>query len=390
MFLFITALIIRIISILYLNVSITDDFKLMYDASRSLLKNDLSFLNTFYFKTFTYQLGHVLYQTFLLKFFNNTLFLKIINSIITSLIILFIYLISKKLFNEKIARISSLLYLFYLYPIYLNSVLTNQHLPALITLIVIYLLVSKEYNYKLFIVCGALLSISNIFRTESIIIILGIIGYNICLTNKQNIKEMLKYSLILIIIYLSVSFIINSCISLTLNTSLKKNAPTWKFYCGLSNKYNGLYNTEDEKAYFSSNDTQKLLLNRIRNDYTKLPILFLKKEVILWTQTNYDIQINNNIKNNTIKYIYTFNQGILNFIYILFVISLLPKKKDNYKENKILLLKIILALYYGVYMFIEISPRYAYILNILMFIVIGVGLERLNNLYRKKLKPKEN
>lgn len=385
LFIFIISLIIRIVSILYLDTQVTDDFKLMFDASRSLINGNLAFLNTPYFKTFTYQLGHVLYQAFLLKIWNNILFLKIVNSIITSLIVLFIYLISKRLFSERIARSCSLLYLFYLYPIYLNSILTNQHLPALIILIVIYLLITKKYDYKLFIICGVLLSIANVFRTESIVIILGIVGYNICLSNKDNFKKMFSYSLILICVYIVVNFIINSSVYLTLNTNLTNKAPTWKFYCGLSDRYNGIYNSYDEGVYFTSNDTNKLLLDRIKNNYTKLPILFLKKEVILWTQTNYDIRINNNINNNIFNFILNFNQGILNFTYLLFVISLFPWKKD-YKLDKILLLKIILALYYGVYMFIEISPRYAYILDILIFLCIGLALEELNNLYKKRFK----
>ena len=47
------------------------------------------------------------------------------------------------------------------------------------------------------------------------------------------------------------------------------------------------------------------------------------------------------------------------------------------------MIKIILGLYFGVYMFIEISPRYAYILNILMFLIIGFGIERVYNLSLK-------
>ena len=207
LFIFILALTIRLISVFYLKVSILDDFKVMYSASKSLINNDLSFLSTPYFQTFSYQFGHVLYQAFLLKIFNSVIFLKIVNCLITSFIVFFIYLIGKKLFNENIGRISSLLYIFYLYPVYLNSVLTNQHLPALIVLIVIYLLISKEYNYKLFILIGLLLSISNIFRTEAIIIVMGIIIYNICLSNKNNMFKYFSYSLILFICYFSFNFI---------------------------------------------------------------------------------------------------------------------------------------------------------------------------------------
>lgn len=384
LFIFILTLIIRLISVFYLKVSILDDFKVMYSASKSLINNDLSFLSTPYFQTFSYQFGHVLYQSFLLKIFNSVIFLKIVNCIITSSIVLFIYLIGKKLFNEKIGRISSLLYIFYLYPLYLNSVLTNQHLPALIVLIVIYLLISKEYNYKLFILIGLLLSISNIFRTEAIISVMGIIIYNICLSNKKNMFKYFSYSLILVVCYFSFNFIFNFLIHYNYNIYLKNKSPEWKFYCGLNDKYNGIYNEEDQNEYFNGNDTHKLLVDRIKNDYIKFPVLFLKKEVILWTQTNYDIQITNNINNKILSFMYLFNQGVLNFSYILFIISLFPKKfKKSSVVDKTLLIKIILGLYFGVYMFIEISPRYAYILNILMFLIIGFGIERVYNLSLK-------
>ena len=71
LFLFIIAFIIRLISIIYLKVEITDDFKIMLEASKSLVKGNLSFVNAWYFKTFSYQLGHVLYQAPLLKIVIN-------------------------------------------------------------------------------------------------------------------------------------------------------------------------------------------------------------------------------------------------------------------------------------------------------------------------------
>ena len=349
LFIFIFSFIIRLFSILYLKVSITDDFKTMYVASKSLLRGDFSFLNTFYFKTFSYQLGHVLYQAFFLNIINSVTFLKLINVLISSLIVLFIYLISRNLFNEKIARIVSLTYTFYLYPIYLDSVLTNQHLPALIVLIVIYLLIKKEINYKLVIIIGILLGIANIFRTESIIIIMGIIIYFIC--NNTSYKNTFIKICLLLVSYFIFNLGINGIIYLSLGTTLSNNAPSWKFYCGLNYKYNGIYNTEDQDIYFNSKNKDKLVLDRVKEENIKLPVLFLKKEVILCSQTNYDLRINNKINPDIYKFLLYFNQGCLNLIIILFIISLFPKNKYN---NKLLLIKIIIGLYYFIYMFIEI------------------------------------
>ena len=371
-FLFIIALLIRLISIIYLKVEVTDDFKMMLEASKSLVKGNLSFTNLWYFKTFSYQLGHVLYQALLLKIVNKVFFLKLINSLVTSLSIVFIYKITKKLFKEETARVVSFSYLFYLYPIYLNSVLTNQLIPALIYLLVIYLIINKENNIKLYIIIGLLLSIANLLRTESIVFILGIIIYNLITITKKNYKNILKYTSMLVITYLVVNTIISSLVYISpIKTKLVNNSPYWKFYCGLSDKHNGLYNEEDQSVFFNSNNQKELLIDRIKEENIKIPILILKKEVILWTQTNYDLRIKNNINDLVLKW----NQGYLNIIIILFVISLFPNK--NLKNKKLLLLKIIIALYIGVYAFIEISPRYAYILHILVFLLIPNAIEKL-------------
>jgi hypothetical protein len=359
----------------------------MLNASNDLIKGDLSFINTFYFQTFSYQLGHVLYQALLLKIFNKVIFLKIVNSIITSLIVVFIYLISKNLFKETTARIISLGYIFYLYPLYLNSVLTNQHLPALIVLIILYLIITKKSTTKLSIIIAILLSISNIFRTESIIFILGITIYNLIKITKSNYKSIIKNTSIMIIVYLICNLLVSNILLLTpLNTKLENKASLWKFYCGLNYEYNGIYNEEDQDVFFNTSNQKELLVERIKEENYKLPILFLKKEVILWTQTNYDLRITNNMNQSIYNFLLNFNQGYLNIIILLFVISLFPYK--DLKNDKILLIKIILGLYVCIYALIEISPRYAYILHILVFLILGISLEKITNFLKNRISKK--
>ena len=382
LFLFIVAFLIRLISVLILKVEVADDFKTMLDASRSLLNHDVSFMNGFYFQTYPFQLGLVLYQTLLLKIVNSTLILKIMNSIFTSLIVVMIYLISKQFVKENTARVISFGYLFYLYPLYLNSVLTNQHIPALLTLIAIYILVSKEENLKNWIIVAVLLAIANFFRTESIIIILGIIAYSIIYLSKENYKKRLIRLGACLGTYLLLTTLTSQLLLISpLHQNIKgenldKNVTLWKFYCGLNNDHNGIYNEEDVERYFNTDDEKELLLNRIKEDKLKFPVLFLKKEVILWTQTNYDLRITNNWNETLYNGIQLYNQGILNVVMILLVISLFPKRKEEEKD-KLIFIKILLGLYYGIYMLIEISPRYAYNLHMLVFIILGIGLERI-------------
>lgn len=390
-FLFVVAFLIRLVTTLVLKVEIADDFKTMLEASRSLLVGSTEFMKGFYFQTYPFQLGLVLYQTVLLKIVNDVLILKIMNSIYTSLIVVMIYLISRKLVKEETARIISFAYLFYLYPLYLNSVLTNQHIPALLTLVVIYIMVSKEENWKNALLIAFLLALANFFRTESIIIILGIIVYTICYLKKENWKKKCIHLGIILVTYFALTnltsqIILHSPLHENVENNLDKNVTLWKFYCGLNDEHNGIYNEEDVQAYFNTNEEKELLMNRIKSDYKKFPVLFLKKEVILWTQTNYDLRITNEWNNSIYGWLQHFNQGYLNVIMILFVISLIPKRKEE-ENDKIILIKILLALYYGIYLFIEISPRYAYNLHMLTFIMLGIGLEwimcKCNQLYTK-------
>lgn len=384
LFIFVLSLVIRLISIFILKVEITDDFKTMYEASLSLLKGNIDFMNGFYFRTYPFQLGLTLYQALILKIYNNVIILKILNSIYTSLIVVFIYKISSCLFKDKIAKVLSLGYLFYLYPIYLNSVLTNQHIPALLMLIAIYIVVKKEESIKNSIIIALLMGLANFFRSESIIFIIGIVIYYLVFINKNNYKEKIINSICVLGVYFLITFstsqiLMHSSLYSNLDNSVDKNATVWKFYCGLNDKYNGIYNEEDQNIYFSSDNEKELLIDRVKSDYMKFPILFLKKEVILWTQTNYDIRLTNNWNYDIIFFI---NQGILNIIMILFVVSLYPKKE---KENdKILFLKLLIGLYFGIYLFIEISPRYAYNLHMIVFILMGIGVERLFNYLDKR------
>ncbi|MCI8569492.1 MAG: hypothetical protein HFJ11_05910 [Bacilli bacterium] len=382
LFIFVLALLIRLFTIFILKVEITDDFKTMYDASTNLIKGNLDFMNGFYFKTYPYQLGLVLYQAFLLKIINNVIILKIMNSIITSLIVLFIYLISKKIYKEEYARMISLGYILYLYPIYLNSVLTNQHIQTLIIMLVIYLVITKKETKKLFIVLALLLGIANFFRSESIVIILGLVLYSLIFSTKKNYKT----KLINIIILLFVYFLFTNLTTFLLNisplfkntneeTTIDKNVKVWKFYCGLNTEHNGIYNNDDAKRYFNTRNEEKLLLDRIKKDKFKFPILFIKKEVILWTQTNYDLRINNNFNKEFYNLLLKFNQAILNLTLLLFVIGLFPIKKETKKE--IIFIKLLIGLYFGVYLFIEISPRYAYILHILIFIILASSIKNI-------------
>ena len=379
-FIFSLSLIIRIITIILLKVPVLDDYKTMLDAAISINNNDLSFLNDFYFKTFSYQLGFTIYESILLKIINSITFLQVINSLITSLIVVMIYQIGKTISNEKSAKVVSLLYLLYPYPLYLNSVLTNQHLSILLVLVSIYLILTKK-ELKYYILSGILLGLANIIRPDGIIIIISLIIYLLTFIKKKDFKLKLKQLSILIITYLIIISSVSTIVNINYNSNLKNNSPLWKFYVGLNIKNNGMYNEYDQNIFFKSNNQKELLMSRIKTDYKKYPILFVKKEVIEWSRTNFYIE--SNMSKITYKIFEILNLTIVFLVLLMFILELY--KSINNKNDKAQLLKIILLIYFITYLFIEVSPRYSYNLHIIIFIIISNSISIIEE-YINKIK----
>ena len=100
-FIFLFSLILRIGVILVIDTPVISDFKTMLDASLEIVNKTDHYKTMPYFLLWGYQMGHVLYQAILLSIINSITFLKVVNAIVTSLTVVMIYVIGKKLANEK-------------------------------------------------------------------------------------------------------------------------------------------------------------------------------------------------------------------------------------------------------------------------------------------------
>ena len=69
-----------------IDIPVSSDYKMMYDASLEFISHTESYKSSLYFLTFGYQLGYVFFQSMLLSIVNSVLFLKILNFIIISFI----------------------------------------------------------------------------------------------------------------------------------------------------------------------------------------------------------------------------------------------------------------------------------------------------------------
>ena len=377
-FLFLFSFIIRLGVILLVDTPIISDFKVMYDAALEIVNGTDSYKSMGYFITWGYQMGHVLYQVFLLSIINSVFFLKIVNCIITSLTVVFVYLISKRICSERSAKISSILYSIFLFPLLLNTVLTNQFLPVLIILIALYILLNINFKKKFVIssvIVGILLGLSNIFRSETIVIVFSILLYFVFLfITKVDWKKLIVSFLI---IFMGYYVVFNGTSLLLKATNVSPSGleilnSSWKFVLGFNYETSGMYSNQDAAIYARDSEAaKKEAINRIMQ-FEKIPLHFLKKTKILWF--NSDLSWSISMDEVYYKVLNIINQIWIILFNILAVCSAFRFIKFKFEKEHVLMC-LILLVYFGVYLLIEVMPRYAYSLQVFEAIIIGISLD---------------
>lgn len=377
-FLFLFAFVIRIGVILWIDTPVISDFKTMLDASKELVNGTDAYKSMPYFICWGYQMGHVIYQAILLNIINSITFLKIVNAIVTSSTVIMIYLIGKELSTTKAAIIISIIYSIFLFPLLLNTVLTNQLLPMLLILIAIYLWMKKKKENKLMpVIIGILLGISNMLRSETIVIIIAFVLYTIFLMIKKENRKALIINLCLIIISYFTLTTATSFVLKATNISpsgLENKNSSWKFLEGLNIETRGQYSEDDAIKYsYDKKKTTKELKKRIQEEWQQYPLLFAKKTKILWLNSDLSWSLGHIENQEDLKLYEGINQIFIYFFVIMSLLSAITLFKKTYKKEQILIL-LILFVYFGVYLFIEVMPRYAYSLQIFEALLASITL----------------
>jgi hypothetical protein len=249
---------IRLIWILIADTEPVSDFHLINHAAKLILEDNFSELKEInYFNMWVYQLGFSVYSAFLYYIFSANIFIvKLFNVFFSTGCVLLVYFISWKTFNEKVARISSLLYCIYIQSIIFTSLLTNQ----VISLFFIYLglaIILYKPNTLGYFLSGISLAVGHIMRPEGsfmlYIIVFSILVYNgfNLLKNKNSFKDIKTKGLVTILSNVAVLIICFNMFIQLFGYSLRtvgitdyeyKNRNTyWKFVLGLNASTNGGY-----------------------------------------------------------------------------------------------------------------------------------------------------
>lgn len=377
LFLFFVSLLLRIFMVFMIDVPVNSNYKMMYDASLELISHTGSYKSCLYFFTFGYQLGYVFFQSILLSIVNSVFFIKIVNCVTSSFTIVFIYLISKELSNKKAASIISIIYSIFLFPLLFPSLLSNQILSMLLVLIVIYLWIrQKRITVFRSIVIGILLVIAEVLQRDIFIIVIGFVFYLVFLIINNKEKKMLFLSMMCIVSTFIILLVTTSYVfkvtGISPNGLANKN-PAWRVLEGIHVSSNGRIQEDDFKYLGSVEKTKKELNRRIREGYLDFPKLFLNKIKTIWFSSDIGRFFNDNKEEEEIQFYIMINQFFVYFFFIMSLLSVITIFKKIYKSPQIFI-SFILVSYFIYYLIVEVTPEYAYSLQILEAVLASITL----------------
>ncbi len=393
--LLVVSFLIRLAAIVVFNFPQTTDFKLMYECALKFVNHDFSWNSTAYFMMWPYQSGFVVYEGLLLKLVNNIYFLKVLNIIYESLLVLLIYYFSRRFVKDESARVAAILFMIYPYNIYLGTTLANHHIATILSYVGIVFLLSRKKKPYYFIVAGILIGLSNVLRPEGIIVIFSYLLFMIFNLKKYNFKKELLGFLILLVSYGGINLICSNLIILSgvNKDGLKNTNPLWKFVLGFNGDSCGYYDSNDE-VYI--NDKEKELeIIKERLNPSNVGRLVLCKTNRMWLSNKIDVKDSSydkayyigNIKikfNDLADVVSLTNHYIFLFVMVMMILGVFRNRKDIINNESLFFLIMVVVAYF-VFLLIEIQPRYLYLIHPSIFILSAYGIEEI----LKKIKLKK-
>lgn len=402
------ALIIRTLWLLNVNSIPNSDYRTMYSAAENFLTGDKSmFWGKSYIARFPHLTTMVLYMAFMRAIFpiENLLVMKVLNLLFGVAVVLLIYLIIKKMFDNKRYGLYAAIIASIFPPLVTYTAVfctENIAIPFYLLSIYLFLLVIKDKtNWLLLSLCGSFLAIGNLFRMVAAVVL---VAYSIYIILYCRDKIIIKVRNILAIgafyglIVCSVSGI--------LQTLEITEYPLWRgsepgitnILKGTNYESGGAWNLEDaampELYDFDYDKIQEKSKEIIVERLTSIPPLkllgfYMKKFVLQWNQGDLAgvFWAEQDLSEDEIVIDFEGGgAGILQLIYVVVMVLTLIglfNRKRIYDKPEIKLFYLLLCGYGLMYLITECQSRYAYIVCWLFIILSVVGIDLLLKTFNK-------
>lgn len=335
--------------------------------------------------------GYVLSLALIYKIFGYSLMIgKLFNIVLSVFTGILLYLITKKLFSERTARIAILLFAFLPSQIMYTSVIAAEHIYVLSILLGLYILTygSFKYSYKNEYYSGIILGFGAMVRQTALIVVAACIVYIFFEQKQDRFKKIFSFVkgaiLILIVFHILLLLDKNPDPTTGIENSLmvgtnyestgKWNLADSQIWSDWWNTSNSSFNLKDAKS-----TALHLAYGRIVDNPMKFVVLVFKKYDIMWAREGYGVDWST-MKLNSPNFFIDQNKnvlyGISQFYYFLILILTLLGcfklwKTQNDNAN-IFLIAFILFVF--AHSFLEVQPRYHYLFTFVFLILASYGL----------------
>jgi len=372
------------------------DYYVMYAAARKAAKGDFSFNTDPYFAAWAYQMGFTLYQSLIIRLFGEgILSLKLINCIISTGTVILVYKTGETVFNERAGRLAGLLYCVYPPVIIADSVLTNQIMASFLFSLAGYLLVAdREEKRSTYVLVGMLFALADIVRPLAPVMLAVFILYRLIRFISAKDRKLLLNTGIALLTF----FVIFEGTGRLLTAAkispngLDDRDPLWKFVIGLNYATSGQYSDEDALyvsgyALGEERNGKELELIRERTaSPARLGKLMLEKYAIMWGTEDSMVYWSADVGQPKLMEEVGESEQIM---YLAAALAALIAAAALFrsKNEKAYLFALLLLIYMGAHLLIEIQTRYRDFILPAMFILAGFGLSVCRDALRKRAEP---
>lgn len=387
------ALIIRLWWIFNVNSVPVSDFNTMYLAAKDFLNGDYSIFRDFgYLARFPHLVCTSLYMAFMIKIFplSHLFAIKIVNVILSVISLILLYKLSDYFLRHEKVKLGLIL-LGALFPAFISYSSTycteNIAIPLFLATVLLFMNAVKTNNIGKWILCGILLSVSNLFRAVGIVFLIAFIIYIFVFTGENKFRNAISLTLSMIIM--------SSMVSLLLISSGIIQRPLWSgsepsfatlMLKGSNVENGGRWNLEDAQfvdANLGNKDLAKMCIEkaveRILELSLKEKILFFRyKFISQWSvgdfSGTYWAFLDSGV---TLNYAVPIAfQGF--FIIVMFCSFLSLISRGTQKNSAILY--ILLCGFGIIFMVLETQSRYSYICSWIFVILASNGIENIISL----------
>ncbi|MBA2175323.1 glycosyltransferase family 39 protein [Halobacillus locisalis] len=384
---------VRILWVLYVPAQPVSDFYILHRASMSASEGNFAFMESDYFQRWVYQLGFVMYQAFLLFIFGDQLFpLQLINILLSCATVFIVYKIGVQLFNERVGRLSGIVYTFYLPTIIMTSLLTNQILATFLFYLGAYLLVRHfEKSTWVWAVIGVLFAFGHIIRPLGPFVLLatGLFIFVVFMLGKRLREALFSAGKLagVIATYSLVLFIVSQSLMLSgvSDYPLENRDPLWKFVIGLNHETSGTYSDSDLKLLNQYEGEERVekereLIEERLEDPSRLVELFRDKFEMMWANLDASVIWGYGDRNENVKERLFQLEKAMYFPLFLYgglgILGLFVVLKRNAQDPKQLALFFVLFIigYAMIHLLIEIQTRYRFVLMPSLIVIQSYGV----------------